>query len=52
MKDYGIEKFITSLPERNDPNYWGEGVAMLLQVEICKVKPVKVVEKYEIEDEE
>ncbi len=48
MEDYGVDKFITSVPEPSDPNYWDERTAMLLEVEIKDVVPVKVVEQYEI----
>ncbi len=48
-EDYGVERFIDSFPDGNsDPQYWGDGDAMLLEVTIKKVVPVKVVEKYEI----
>jgi len=49
MEDYGIEKFLDGFAVKTDPQYWGEGKAMLLEYEIKKVKPIVVVEKYEIE---
>lgn len=47
-EDYGVKEFLTKLPENKDPNYWEEGQVLLLEVEIKKVVPVKVVEKYEL----
>ena len=48
MIDYGIKKFLDHLPAEQDPQYWEDGEAMLLEVEIKQIVPVKVVEKYEI----
>lgn len=47
-EDYGIENFLEDLTEGEDPNTWPEGTAMLLEVQIKRIVPVKVVEKYEI----
>ncbi len=54
MEDYGIEEFLSDFPDgdmrkERDPQRWEDGQAMLLEVEIKKVVPVKVVEKYAIE---
>lgn len=51
-EEFGIKEFLDDWPETIDPNYWGDGVAMLLKVKVLKVKPKKVVEKWTIEDEE
>ena len=38
--DYGIEKFLSKLPENTDPNYWRDGDVLLLKVEILKPRLV------------
>lgn len=48
-KDYGIEKFLDDWPEETDPNYWNEGEALLLEARVVKVKPVKIIEGWELE---
>lgn len=35
---YGVDTFLKEVPENDDPNYWDEGDALLLKVEIVKVK--------------
>lgn len=50
MEDYGITEFITDFPDgEKDPNYWGEGQAMLLSVNVKRVVPVEVATKFEIQ---
>jgi hypothetical protein len=49
MENYGIDELLDKIPDNKDPQYWEEGKAMLLEIEIKKIKPVKIVEKYEIE---
>lgn len=36
-EDYGIAKFLDSIPDR-DPNYWEEGEALLLEIAILRPK--------------
>ena len=53
MEDYGIEEFLSDFPaedgeKEKDPQYWKDGQAMLLEVKIKKVVPVKIVKRYEI----
>ena len=38
-EDYGIEKFLTSIPGK-DPNYWKDGDALLLRIEVLSPLPV------------
>jgi hypothetical protein len=45
---FGIDTFLTEVPDNQDPNYWEEGDALLLSVEVVKVK-VKAT-KYAVED--
>lgn len=52
MRDRNIKKFLNELPKESDPFFWSEEEAMLLEVKILKVKPVEVVEKWEIENAE
>lgn len=50
MEDYGISNWLYDDPI-TDPNYWGEGNAMLLSVNVLKIIPVETVTKYEIAGE-
>lgn len=43
--DYGIEKFLTSIPDK-DPNYWHHGDALLLKIEV--LKPAVVATRFKL----
>ena len=43
-EDYGIERFLDEWPEEKDPQYWTEGNALLVKIEI--LKPKVAVTKY------
>lgn len=45
MEDYGVQEWVSDM---SDPNYWGEGKAMLIKYEIANPKPVKVIDKWEL----
>jgi hypothetical protein len=45
MEDYEIQEWVSDM---SDPNYWGDGKAMLLKVKVANPKPVKVIDKWEL----
>lgn len=47
-ESYGIQTFLTAIPDNPDPAYWGEGQAMLLKVRIATLEAVETVTKYEV----
>jgi hypothetical protein len=48
-EERGVTRFLAEVPEREDPNYWPEGVAMLLKAEVVVPKPVDVVKKWSVD---
>ena len=40
VADHGIREFLSEVPAQADPNYWPDGSALLLQVEIVVPEPV------------
>jgi hypothetical protein len=36
------------VPENHDPNYWGEGTAMLMKVRLATMVPIEQITKYEV----
>lgn len=51
MEDYGITRFMDSLPDERDrdPSYWHDGQALLLEVRVLRVRPKEVVQSWTIE---
>lgn len=46
--NYGVTTFLEGVPDNPDPNYWGEGTALLMRVRFAKLEPVEQVTKYEV----
>ena len=38
--EYGVEEFLDSIPNNEDPNYWKTGTAVLAEIKILKLKTV------------
>jgi hypothetical protein len=45
----GVTRFLAEVPEREDPNYWPEGHAVLLKAEIVVPRPVEVIKKWSVD---
>jgi hypothetical protein len=45
---YGVTEFLSGVPENPDPNYWGEGKALLMRVRFATLEPIETVTKYEV----
>lgn len=50
MEDYGIERWLTpeQYKQEPDPNYWVEGTALLMKVDIIFPKPVERVTEWSV----
>ena len=45
-EDYGVEDFMYEIPDETDANYWGDGIALLLEVKV--LKPVVKATAYKL----
>lgn len=38
--EYGVDRFLDTIPKQEDPNYWDTGTAILAEIKILKLKTV------------
>lgn len=50
MEDHGVTELLDELPpeDSRDPSYWHDGVAMLVEIRVLKVRPKERVTNWEI----